>query len=596
MKKRKFLSFILVGAVLLTTASAPAYAAKGDVEGGGTDAPIYSSTTVSVPDGLKDGMYVGNAKVDPDDDEEFNFYPISVAVKVTGGAIESFLVSGASTSDVQYSKRAEEGINEQLAGKGAGDVDVDAIATATCSSYAIVQALNAALKSEPTSTFFLLGEEGTGKAIYNPSGTSFDLTVIDPAEGKDYDDIEITYAVGKFANTLTENEGYTIEKVKSENESELVYRVTILPVAFEIPDGEITHKEIYNSLGRTLDVTVAGSSAGRITILSGAAVELNKNTLKLTGGNGETLADFISGIGSITMGYTDKNGDGVLKSYTTQWQHDVEPEFTGEDFFNKDGTVNFSIVPFANGASGSYTMSIDSSGFTTVIATVGNAKSIEGAAVSGVKNVYATGKKIVPDITVKLGAATLTKDDYDVTVTKNTLPGTATVKITGKGAYTGTITKTFKIYAQKGSAHTVGNYKYKVTNADISGKGTVMVTGFAKTKTSINIGKTVKIGTVSYKITAIGENAFQDKTKVTDIAIGANVKTIGKRAFYNCKNVKTVKISTKNLTSKTVKSQAFKKLGASNYKKVTVKVPSAKLKAYKKLLIKAGLSSKAKVK
>lgn len=55
-----------------------------------------------------------------------------------------------------------------------------------------------------------------------------------------------------------------------------------------------------------------------------------------------------------------------------------------------------------------------------------------------------------------------------------------------------------------------------------------------------------------------------------------------------------------NVTKKTCKKKvgkdAFKKMGSSNYKKVKVKVPSKKLKAYKKILKKKGLSSKAKVK
>ena len=41
---------------------------------------------------------------------------------------------------------------------------------------------------------------------------------------------------------------------------------------------------------------------------------------------------------------------------------------------------------------------------------------------------------------------------------------------------------------------------------------------------------------------------------------------------------------------------AFKNMGKSNYKKTTVKVPKKKLKAYKKMLQKRGLSKKAKVK
>ncbi|MDD6572077.1 MAG: autotransporter-associated beta strand repeat-containing protein [Thermoflexaceae bacterium] len=75
-----------------------------------------------------------------------------------------------------------------------------------------------------------------------------------------------------------------------------------------------------------------------------------------------------------------------------------------------------------------------------------------------------------------------------------------------------------------------------------------------------------------------------------------NVKTIGKKAFYNCNKVSSVTISTKKLTSKTVGSSAFSKMGSVDYKKLKVKVPSAKLKGYKKLLTDKGLSTKATIK
>lgn len=245
----------------------------------------------------------------------------------------------------------------------------------------------------------------------------------------------------------------------------------------------------------------------------------------------------------------------------------------------------------ANGEYASVTHSV------AVTVTEPAPQTIAKASVSGIKNVYATGAAIVPNTVVKLGDKTLVKDtDYTVSVKNNKAPGTATVTITGKGAYTGTITKQFTIYAKKGASYQVGNYRYKVTNQSYNGSGTVAVTGLVKKGTSISIGNTVKIGKVSYKITEIAANAFKSNTKATKVTIGANVTTIGKNAFYNCKKVKSVTIKSKKLTSKTVKSKAFGKMGASNYKKVTVKVPSSKLKAYKKLLVNKGLSKKAKVK
>ena len=59
-------------------------------------------------------------------------------------------------------------------------------------------------------------------------------------------------------------------------------------------------------------------------------------------------------------------------------------------------------------------------------------------------------RKPVPTVTAKVGGQPVTlekKKDYTVKYENNIKPGTATVTITGKGNYTGTITKTFTIVA-----------------------------------------------------------------------------------------------------------------------------------------------------
>ena len=58
-----------------------------------------------------------------------------------------------------------------------------------------------------------------------------------------------------------------------------------------------------------------------------------------------------------------------------------------------------------------------------------------------------TGKAITPAVTLKSGSITLKNGThYTVKYTNNTKVGTATITITGKGAYWGTVKKTFKIY------------------------------------------------------------------------------------------------------------------------------------------------------
>ena len=72
------------------------------------------------------------------------------------------------------------------------------------------------------------------------------------------------------------------------------------------------------------------------------------------------------------------------------------------------------------------------------------------ATVSGISNKSYTGKNITQSITVKYNGKTLKKGtDYTVSYSNNKSIGTATVKIAGKGSYTGTITKTFKINPAK---------------------------------------------------------------------------------------------------------------------------------------------------
>jgi len=72
--------------------------------------------------------------------------------------------------------------------------------------------------------------------------------------------------------------------------------------------------------------------------------------------------------------------------------------------------------------------------------------SISNAAVTGIANKVYTGKALTQAPTVKLGTKTLVNGtNYTISYTNNTNVGTATIKITGKGSYTGSLSKTFAI-------------------------------------------------------------------------------------------------------------------------------------------------------
>ncbi len=117
----------------------------------------------------------------------------------------------------------------------------------------------------------------------------------------------------------------------------------------------------------------------------------------------------------------------------------------------------------------------------------------------------------------------------------------------------------------------------------------VQFTGLSKkSTTSVEIPSTIKINEQEYKVTGVKANALNGNKKVKKLIIGENVKVIGKKAFYGCKNLKNVTINTFNLKAKTVGTAAFKGLNA----KVVVLVPENKLKAYKKILKSKGLTGK----
>ena len=80
--------------------------------------------------------------------------------------------------------------------------------------------------------------------------------------------------------------------------------------------------------------------------------------------------------------------------------------------------------------------------------------------------------------------------------------------------------------------------------------------------------------------------------KITKVTIGKNIKTIGKKAFYGCKKLKSITLKTTKLTAKNVGSKAWKGICAT----VTIKVPKSKYDSYKKILKEKGGSSNAKIK
>ena len=108
-------------------------------------------------------------------------------------------------------------------------------------------------------------------------------------------------------------------------------------------------------------------------------------------------------------------------------------------------------------------------------------------------------------------------------------------------------------------------------------------------KKVVKIPDTVSINGTFYTVTGISASALKNNQLLRTAVVGSNVRKIGKQAFYNCKNLRTITIRTSMLTKKNVGAKAFK----GTYKKIKVKVPAKQFKTYKKFFKSKGMGAKA---
>jgi uncharacterized protein with FMN-binding domain len=219
MKKRnQVFSAILALAMMMNLSLVPAYAAE-------------SSTT------YKDGTYTAIATVNPDEYEDFEAYDISVDVTIEHGAISTVAYSGGSSfgANGSYARRAMDGyktstgVASQIVTKQS--TDVDAVSTATCSSGAIITAVNAALE-QAANAADAEKETFSGYVLMNIPYSDFYA-----AEGiSEQVDVISTATANKFKGGLakgTYNDGTNISGVQS-------YPVAMDQATYELLKDQVT--------------------------------------------------------------------------------------------------------------------------------------------------------------------------------------------------------------------------------------------------------------------------------------------------------------------------------------------------------------------
>ncbi len=168
------------------------------------------------------------------------------------------------------------------------------------------------------------------------------------------------------------------------------------------------------------------------------------------------------------------------------------------------------------------------------------------ATVSKISNRTYSGKKIKPTPTVKCFGVTLVRNrDYKITYSKCKNVGTATVKITGMGTYSGTIKKTFKIRPKSTKVNklTPKRKAIKVTWTKKTAKmSKSRITGYQiQYSTSSKFKSAKKITVKGYKKSAYTIKKLKAKKKYY-VRVRTYMK-VGKKTYYSTwskkKSIKT---------------------------------------------------------
>lgn len=139
-----------------------------------------------------------------------------------------------------------------------------------------------------------------------------------------------------------------------------------------------------------------------------------------------------------------------------------------------------------------------------------------------------------------------------------------------------------------GDSAIVKGVKYRVTDAS---KKQAQAYGVEKKSLrTISVAANVKVNGVTCSVTSIADKAFAGCKKVQKAVIGKNVGTIGKKAFYGDKALRSIQVKSKKI--KSVGKQAWKGIHA----KAVIKVPKAKKRAYSRSFAGKGQKKTVKIK
>lgn len=265
--------------------------------------------------------------------------------------------------------------------------------------------------------------------------TDYTVAYTNNIEVTDYARARIT-GQGNYKGTLTQY--FTIRKQDISNCS-IILSADSFPYDGSDKRPEVTVKSGNNTLTASSDYTVSYSNNRAV----GTATVTISGRNNYTGSASKSfrivpadIANFTASLSASTFGY-----DGSKKEPSATVRSGNKTLTSGTDFtVSYSNNVNVGTASAVITGKGNYSGSITKE----FIITPADFSKLTASLAAGTFSYDGTEKK--PEVTVKSGSKQLTSGtDFTVSYTDNINVGTAKAVITGKGNYSGTITKSFKI-------------------------------------------------------------------------------------------------------------------------------------------------------
>ena len=275
--------------------------------------------------------------------------------------------------------------------------------------------------------------------------------------------------------------------------------------------------------------------------------------------------------GLLTLSETSYVYDGTYKKPTATVTFGGKVLQEGKDYtISYRNNLNVGVATVIATGMGDYT------GYTSKNFTI-TKRAMAGGTVSVASSVSFTGSNITPSVTVKVAGRSLTNGtDYTVSYSNNKNVGKATVKITGKGNYSGSLSAKFDIVPAKQQIQKLET-KYKGFFVDWAQKGSA--TGY-DVEYSVNANMS---GAVSKHLTASKPDTLTvsglagNKTYYVRVRSYTNVN--GKVYYGAWSDIKSIKTANNDITKATVSGISTKAFtGKAITQNVTVKVGNTVLK------------------